>query len=297
MKYLTFILSGLTILTILLLASCEKIEIFEDGSIQGRIFVSTQSKTEFPVPGIKIYLFHTGNISDFTSLQNSTLSPIDSTLSNDKGLYNFTIDLEGNYAVLPVAEHEQYRFEAVGGNENIVRTVNVKEKDHTVNFSAPEIIADNSSQLQLIISFLNYQTDTVRPSLIQADGDVFGFDYGDEYIQVTVSRAKKPLWSGEEWFTVAENRIIMQHQVFWTRREDHLSTIINNTKNQVWMFDWGYYGLTSLTNKFRIEVSRKGVDPRLDFTQNFILDLPITGAPEVSIWQIDNKTLTISRIS
>lgn len=143
MKIFKYLL--LNLLATLFFTACEKDETPKLLSISGEVLVQDAITPEItsPLENITVYLLNSPFTIDTTALWFTRTNVLDSTKTDANGLYKFSRLQAENYEVMPIDTVTGYIFEKSVNSDNTISSDN-SQLDYTLNFTAPEIVAENS---------------------------------------------------------------------------------------------------------------------------------------------------------
>lgn len=236
---------------ILLVSSCDKNN--STGSVDGKITLSDPQNPEMfqAVKGLTVYLLDAEKIRS----EDSEFY-LDSTITDEEGLYEFTGLADGDFAVFPSDNDQMYRFEPAD-SDSVYFTIREGQKQFTIDFNAVDPIPDND-QFTIRLKAINMNMSSI----------VFGdFKYVIErYYKENIFETKIQVVA-----EVDVERFLLQD----------VSLSFN-------------YGFTtffwSLTNEFRITVYEQG-----EMLPYGYISLPIMNCPASSTWIVDWDTGNIVR--
>lgn len=130
----------------LFLTACEKKETSDLLNISGEVLIEdaiTPAITT-PLEGITVYLLNSPFSVDTISWWVTKTDILDSTQTDNNGLYKFKHLQAGNYVVLPNDPIINYQFDWSASPDSNTISVENTQTDYTINFTAPEVIAENS---------------------------------------------------------------------------------------------------------------------------------------------------------
>lgn len=262
-----------SLIAAILLISCNKEESQVLGTVSGILTVEDENLPEItsPLEGIKVYLVDAELVSDLADTDLNISAILDSTLTDSKGKYSFSSIIEGNYYIIPFAAKPFYKFEAVSGSEANKFTIDSKNREYTIDFSAPDPTPENGSQFRVSLNFSNLN-------------DSYN---GESRFSYSVYRRYYNFFSSN-YNLASDNNVFFRVFYYSSIQVVEIDHLLNNGHS----FDYGYYGLNTLTNTLRIDCFKNG-----NFEFSFYIDYPISGCPEESAWNIDWSSRTASRVS
>lgn len=97
-----------------------------------------------PMEGITVFLLNSPFTIDTVNWWFTKTDILDSTLTDSNGSYKFNLLQAGNYVVLPINPIINYQFDwSTSPDPNTISVENTQTV-YTINFTAPEIVAENS---------------------------------------------------------------------------------------------------------------------------------------------------------
>lgn len=130
----------------LFFTACQKDENLNLLNISGEVLVQdalTPTITT-PLEGITVYLLNSPFSIDTSNWWFTKTDILDSTLTDSNGSYTFNQLKAGNYVVLPMNPVINYQFDwSTSPDPNTISVENT-QTDYTINFMAPEVVAENS---------------------------------------------------------------------------------------------------------------------------------------------------------
>ena len=251
------------------MGSCNKEEIPSGGSVQGHVYLYNDDNPgiQTPLEGIKVYLLDATVAMLTTDGGDGPNSFLDSVYTDENGLYRFENLDPLYYAVMPEESDRGYRFDPANGTvESILFTVTEAKESFNIDFKAQEPVPENTEgKFKLHFKSVNY------PSGDHLFISVTHFETGIE-----LKRVYNPYpWSSK----------YIEHEF--------KSTDLTSLEEFTLEFDYGYYGLHSLTNTFDISLYWDG---EFVLYKPEAIDFSISDCPAESTWIIDwtSKTITQS---
>ncbi len=261
---------GALLILILFIAGCSKENPNPKGSVEGTVYTYNPNTPEIqtPLENIKIYLLDAYIAMYSPEEGEGGPDPfLDSTYTDENGFYSFTGLEPFDYAVLPEKEEHNYSFEPPGETwESLLFTVTERGEAYSIDFKAKEPVAENTEgKFKLHFKSVNYPvTDGIFISVTE-------YETG-----IKLSRKYSPYpWSSQ----------FIDYE--------HKSTDLTEIDTFTLEFDYGYYGLHSLSNTFDITLYWNG---EFVLYHPEIIDFDISGCPAESTWQIDWTEKEVTRI-
>ncbi len=251
--------------------SCNKEEIPSGGSVQGHVYLYNEDNPgiQTPLEGKKVYLLDAA-VAMLTIEGGNGDGPnpfLDSVYTDENGLYRFENLDPFYYAVMPEESDRGYRFDPANGTvESILFTVTEAKESFNIDFKAQEPVPENTEgKFKLHFKSVNY------PS-------------GD-YLFISVTQ-----------FETGIELDRLYNPYPWSRKfieSEYKSTDLTDLEEFTLEFDYGYYGLHTLTNTFDVTLYWNG---ELLLYKPEAIDFSISDCPAESTWTIDwtNKTITRS---
>lgn len=137
--------TALSILFLVTLFGCkDEIVTPITGSVNGTFTLVDPEGKSVGVPGVKVYLIDSDFKPDTVDISNNNKAILDSTVSDENGMYKFVNLKEGNYGVAPVPENSNYSFTLNNSADSYSFSINDKKNSFTVNYQ----VYDLSSTLE-----------------------------------------------------------------------------------------------------------------------------------------------------
>lgn len=231
------------------------------GSVSGIITMSGAfGMNSTPLAGVTVWLINRDFKPDTVNLQNNKAAFIDSAVTDTNGRYTISITKAGNYGVVPMPGTQNYIFSLAEKSDSCLFTVNHENQTYSVNFTTPDPSTFDQGFFTLNFQQINFP---------DSSGD----------FQLSPSR---------EYWTFFIPDLVR----FPSYRRQFFSAI-NGSSNYQDEWPYGFTALvSSMSNKFKYDCYADGV-----YKFSFWINLPLTGCPASSTWQIDWAAGTVTRIN
>jgi len=252
----------LTVLTcvLIILSGCKNnplTPVSGSSAVSGTVMLNNSyTNTNTPLPGIKVYLVNINFKVDTVNFANNQAAFVDSAVSDSNGKYTMSNIKAGNYAVVPSGQSGEYQFSLAAGSGSDTLNINSLPKTYSVNFTAP-FLATVAGMFTINLHSVNIPVQS----------------------NVAASTYMNPF---REQFAVFVPTYTFQMESDYT----------NSTLN----FPYGWTCLFyTLTNNFEFDCrAYEGTTVVASFS--IYINLPLTGCPASSDWQIDWKEQTVKRL-
>lgn len=252
-------------ISLIVFSSCRR-NSGEATQVQGSVTVYNPDypAIQHPLQGVMMYLLDAEVVEDMAGGAAGLDPCLDSVATDASGFYRFEGLDAGEYVVVPGQGEEDYAFIPADGDfQSAFFSVTGAGESLTIDFTAPEPVAENpEGTFSLTFSFTNYPTYS-----IVAD------DLG--------------------------NRLILRRYWFKNISEQGVDTFVydldNTYKDRSFtvQFPYGYnYFFWGLYNTFTVSIEALG-ETLATFER--AIDLPVSGCPPESNYEIDWKNYTFTR--
>mgnify|MGYP005865382049 CR=1 FL=1 len=154
----------ISILVLVALSGCkDEIVAPITGSVNGAFTLIDAEGNSVGVAGVKVYLIDTDFKPDTVDLSQNMKAIVDSTFSDENGMYKFVNLKEGNYGVAPVPGNSNYYFTPNNSGDSYSFTVNDKKSSFTVNFNVSDLSSTQDKEplkIRIVSKNLPYLEDS-----------------------------------------------------------------------------------------------------------------------------------------